>query len=158
MFWQRRRRPVEGTPPSHLFPSFPIRWAACEQKCIPRTGSALPSTIYPSICLSISLSIYLRSDLGDIQLPSITDSPVPQGPLTTSHDLKPPTPAPSPLTLPPIFLAKSSSLVTAGQDSAENHAQKEEHQSSGSTVDWQLFGGEKVRNCTHSHGCGPCCS
>lgn len=58
--------------------------------------------------------------------------------MTTSHDLKPPTPAPSPLTLPPIFLAKSSSLVTAGQDSAENRAQEEEHQNSGSTTSSSL--------------------
>lgn len=75
-------------------------------------------------------SFYLCSDFDDIHLPPITNQRYPSAlTLATSHSPVPHSPvphSPAALTLPPISLGKTTSLVTNRQEDSLIHTQKED--------------------------------
>ena len=83
-----------------------------------------------SIYLSINLSTYLCSDFGDIHLPVIINQRDPSA-LTLTMPHSPTPPSPAALTLPPVPLAKNTSLVANRQEDPEIHTKNEEESSLG---------------------------
>ena len=75
-------------------------------------------------------SFYLCSDFDDIHLPPITNQRYPSAlTLATSHSPVPHSPvphSPAALTLPPISLGKTTSLVTNRQEDSKIHTQKDD--------------------------------